>query len=93
MKLGELVYHCSFIGLKYADFNSQCISNVKRLFYGTLWPKIHGQVCLDRKCYQGSLLVLFIETTPASTTATYTFKQISSPQSNVKKDFATKLLS
>ena len=79
--------------MKDADFNLQCVSNSKHLFYETISLKNHGQVCLDRKCYQGSLLVLFIETTPASTTATYTFKQISSPQSNVKKDFATKLLS
>ena len=41
---GELTIYCLFIGMKYSSFNSQYISNAKRLFYETLSPKKHGQV-------------------------------------------------
>ena len=68
---GELTIYCLFIGMKYSSFNSQYISNAKRLFYETLSPKKHGQVCLDRKDYYDALPVSFTANTPDITTATH----------------------
>ena len=61
------------------DFNSECLSNAKRLFYETLSPKNHGQVIFDKKGYQDAVLVSFTATSPAITTSTHTGKQISYP--------------
>ena len=41
---GELYYHCSFIDLNDAEFNSQFLSNAKCLFSETLLLKNHSQV-------------------------------------------------
>ena len=76
---GELASHCSFIGLNYAAFNSQCLSNAKCLFYQKLAPKHHGQVNFDKKAYQYSVLALFTTLPHNTTTATNTGKQISDP--------------
>ena len=46
---GDISYHCSFIGINDADFNSQCLSNAKRLYSETLSPKKHGQLSFDKK--------------------------------------------
>ena len=69
---GELASHCTFIGLNDAQFNLQCLSNVKCLFYETLSPKNHGRVSFDNKCYQDAVLVAFTATPSDATTATYT---------------------
>ena len=74
-----------------ADFNSQFLSNAKSLFFETLSPKNHGQVSFGKKGYQDSVLVLFVATPPNSNTDIQTGKQISSPLSSKRKDFATKL--
>ena len=73
------------------DFNSECLSNAKRLFYETLSPKNHGQVIFDKKGYQNAVLVSFTATLPAISTATHTGEQICSPLSSKSKYFATKL--
>ena len=90
MRRGEIADHCSLIGLKDADFNSQFISNAKRLFSETLSPKNHGQVCLDRKGYQYELLVSFTLTTSAISAATHTDEQLSYMYSKLQKGFPTK---
>ena len=53
--------------------------------------KHYGQVSLDKNGYQGSLLVSFTETPSDINTDTHIGEQISSPLSNMKNIFATKL--
>ena len=71
MNQAELASHCSLIGTKDADFNSQCIYNAKRLFYETVSPKNHDRLCLVWKDYQDALLVWSNETPPAIDTDTH----------------------
>ena len=68
---GELAAQFSFIGLNDANFNSQCLSNAKCLFYETLSPKKHGKVIFDKKGYQYAVLFSFTAITPVITTATH----------------------
>ena len=93
MNQGKNSYHCSFIGLNGADFNSHCLSNSKRLFPETLSPKKHGQVSFDKKGYQDAVLVLFTAKPSVITTANHTGEQISSPSSSKMTVFATTLFS
>ena len=83
----EITAHCSFIGLNYSDFNSQCLSNVKHSFSEMLSPKNHSQVSFDKKGYQDTVLVSFTATTPAITTNIHNGKHISFPSSMNRKDF------
>ena len=69
---GGISDQCSFTGLNYADFNSQCLSNAKRLFSETLSPKHYGQVTFCKKCYQDAVQVSFTATPPNIITATHT---------------------
>ena len=57
MNQDEPSSQCSLIGMKHADFNAKCISNVKHLISETITPKKHGQVSLDRKGYQDEPIV------------------------------------
>ena len=93
LNLGELSYHCSFIGLNDVDFNSRCLFNAKYLFSEMLSPKNHGQVSFDQNNNQDAVLLSFTETLPNITTDTHTREQISSPLSSKRKYFATKLCS
>ena len=45
-------------------------------FFETVSPKNHGQVCMDRKGYQGKLLVLFTENIPTINTSTEKYEKI-----------------
>ena len=45
---GELDTFCSFIFMNDKYFNSQCLSNEKRLYSKTLSPKNHGHVSFDK---------------------------------------------
>ena len=74
-------------------FNSQSLSNVKRLLYETSSPKKHGQVSFDKKGYQDAVLFSFTATPPTITTVIHTGEQISSPFSSKRKGFDTKLCS
>ena len=58
--------------MKDADFNFQCIPNIKRLCYETVSPEHYGQVCLNIKGDQDSLLISFTKTPPKTTTANHT---------------------
>ena len=49
MKQVEVSAHFLFIGMNYADFRLQCLSNEKGLFSETLSPKHHDQVYFDKK--------------------------------------------
>ena len=80
LKQGELADHYSFIGLNYAGFNLQYLSNSKRLFSKNVSPTHYSQVSFDKK-YQYAVLVFFTETSPYVTTATHSGEQISSPSS------------
>ena len=55
-----------------SDFNSQGISNAKRLFSETVSPKNHVQVSLNKTNYQSALIVSFTSTPPYITIATHT---------------------
>ena len=90
MNQGELAAHCPFIGLKCADFNSQCLSNAKYLFSETLSPKNHGQVSFDKKGYHDAVLVSFTATPPNITTTIHTREKTPSLSSIRRKDFPTK---
>ena len=57
---GELVAHCTPIGMKDFGFYFQCISNSKRLFSKKISPKKPSQLCLDGKLYNDSLLLLLM---------------------------------
>ena len=46
---GEHSAHCSIIGPNDAHFNSQRLSNAKRLFSETLSPKNNSEVSFDKK--------------------------------------------
>ena len=66
---GEISDRCSLFGLKYNRFNFCSLYNEKCLFSETVSLKNHGQVCLDKKAYQGAILVSFTAIPSAITTA------------------------
>ena len=79
--------------MKDSGFNFKGITNAKCLFSETVSPKNHGQVCLDGKVYQDTLLVSFNSTSSEINTSTHTGEQISSLPQNVRNIFPTKLRS
>ena len=90
MNQGEISSRCAFISLNNAYFNSQCLSNVKRLFSARLSQKKHDQLRFDRKFYQDEVLVSFTATLPNITTDIRTGKQIYSTSLSKRKGFSTK---
>ena len=83
-----LFIYCS----EWCRFDSQCLSNAKRLFSWTLSQKRHVQASF-KKGHQDVVLVPFTVTTPSITKAINTRYQISSPFSSEKNVFTTKLCS
>ena len=67
---GDIAALFSFIGINDAYFNAQCLSNAQRLFSEILSPKKRWSMFWQRG-YQDSVLVSFIATPPAMTTATH----------------------
>ena len=88
---GELFSRCSLIGIKYSGFQSQCISNAKRLLSETFSLKHYGQVCFHIKWYQDSFLVQLISTPPDITTPNHACEQISYLYPRLMNGSATKL--
>ena len=62
-------------------------------FSETFSPKNHSQVSFDKRDYQVSVLVSFTTTLPKIITSIHIGEHISSPLSNKRKAFTTKLCS
>ena len=90
---GEAYAHCSFIGLNDAYFNSQCLSNEKRLFSENLLPKNHSQESFDKKSHQDAVMVSFTTTPPSITIAIHIGEEVYSPNSSYRKGFSTEIYS